>query len=262
VSRQEILAIVRALRADPGAQFTTEQAARAIGVRPAEFVRQFRQLTGVSPLRFRSALRIDRAKRLLLQNDLPVTDVALQCGYDSLGTFIRMFTRRVGLPPSAFRAMAREPARDPLDFFGLPTSRNETGVHGFVPDPAPEAPMLVALGLFSKGVPAGPPLSGQVLINGGRFSLGDKTSHGWRYLLGFAIPWDASLWSPPEARTFVLSRALRRCAGDPIVTPHLKWRRLTETDPPILLALPALFVRSDGIRDKQKVERQWHDITR
>ncbi|HEV2816248.1 MAG TPA: helix-turn-helix transcriptional regulator [Allosphingosinicella sp.] len=229
------------MRADPDAEFTTEGAARRLGMSPIELVRQFRQLTGVSPLRFRSALRIALAKRELVGTDASVTEIALRCGYDSLGTFIRTFTLRVGLPPSSFRQMARTHDQDPLDYAWNPGAAAESCVYGFAPDPAPGTTMLVAVGLFLKGVPAGRPLSGQVLINGGRLGLGDTADLGLRHLLGFAVPWGTSLWDPPESLTYVLSRKIKRTSAEPIAAPALKWRRLTVTDPPILLAIPAII---------------------
>ena len=46
-----------------------------------------------------------RACRLLAESDLPVTDVALSCGYTNLSNFNRQFLRRKGMPPSRFRAL-------------------------------------------------------------------------------------------------------------------------------------------------------------
>lgn len=241
MSRQELLKIVQRMRAEPDADFTTEGAARRLGISSVELVRQFRQLTGVSPLRFRSALRIALAKRELVKTDASVTEIALRCGYESLGTFIRTFTLYVGLSPSNFRQMARAQEWDPLSYTFNPTVAGESCICGFAPDPVPNETMLVAIGLFRKGVPAGRPLSGQVLINGGRLNLEDTVCSGTRYLLGFAVPWGASLWTLPEAQTFVLSRKIKRTAAAPIAAPALKWRRRTVTDPPILLALPAIL---------------------
>ena len=49
--------------------------------------------------------RIDYAKTLLLDPDLPVIDVALQCGFSSLSAFLRMFKQLNKCTPTEFRNM-------------------------------------------------------------------------------------------------------------------------------------------------------------
>ncbi len=59
------------------------------------------------PRQYRIATQIDRAKLLLAQGDLSVTEVCLEVGFTSLGTFSDLFARRTGEPPSAWRRRAR-----------------------------------------------------------------------------------------------------------------------------------------------------------
>src|SRR3954453_10028451 len=70
------------------------------------FSRIFRSATGTSPGRFLAAIRLYKAKNLLLETDMSVTDIAYEVGYNSLGTFISRFTRSVGVPPSRYRWLA------------------------------------------------------------------------------------------------------------------------------------------------------------
>src|SRR5271167_3796038 len=60
------------------------------------FNRTFREITGLPPRRFLSALRVESATRMLLDTDHRVTDICLDVGYNSLGTFIRRFSEALG----------------------------------------------------------------------------------------------------------------------------------------------------------------------
>jgi AraC-like DNA-binding protein len=76
--------------------------ARQAALSPFHFLRLFRRAFGETPHRYLTRVRIEAAKRLLLA-DAPVTDVCLDVGFQSLGSFSALFARRVGAPPSAFR---------------------------------------------------------------------------------------------------------------------------------------------------------------
>ena len=67
------------------------------------FARVFKEQTGVSPGRFLAAVRIYRAKRMLLLSTMSVAGVSSAVGYGSVGSFTSHFTDSVGLSPSRFR---------------------------------------------------------------------------------------------------------------------------------------------------------------
>lgn len=81
--------------------------ARQVDISPFHFIRQFEAVFGATPHQFRIRSRIDRAKHLLALGELSVTDVCLEVGFSSLGSFSDLFARRVGTPPSAFRRRVR-----------------------------------------------------------------------------------------------------------------------------------------------------------
>jgi transcriptional regulator GlxA family with amidase domain len=78
--------------------------ARAALMSPAHFSRQFRAAYGETPYAYLMTRRIERAKALLRQGDLSVTDVCLAVGCTSLGSFSARFTQVVGTTPTAYRA--------------------------------------------------------------------------------------------------------------------------------------------------------------
>ncbi|MCW2948727.1 MAG: AraC family transcriptional regulator [Actinoallomurus sp.] len=82
--------------------------ARAALMSPAHFSRQFRAAYGETPYGYLMTRRIERAKALLRRGDLTVTEVCLQVGCTSLGSFSARFTELVGESPSAYRARCHD----------------------------------------------------------------------------------------------------------------------------------------------------------
>jgi transcriptional regulator GlxA family with amidase domain len=81
--------------------------ARVSGVSAAHFARSFKQAFGVPPHRYLLTRRIERAKALLRDTELSVTDIAFQTGWSSLGTFGRTFRDVTGESPSTTRTRER-----------------------------------------------------------------------------------------------------------------------------------------------------------
>lgn len=65
---------------------------------------RFRKIYGLSPRDLLLRLRIDRAKHLLLESSMPVTEVSELLGYGRVHEFARIFRSHVGSTPSGFRA--------------------------------------------------------------------------------------------------------------------------------------------------------------
>src|SRR5215467_2478293 len=84
-----------------------ERLASVSGVSDAHFARSFKEAFGVPPHRYLLTRRIERAKALLRDSDAPIIEIAFQTGWNSLGTFGRVFRDVTGESPSA-RARAGE----------------------------------------------------------------------------------------------------------------------------------------------------------
>lgn len=76
-------------------------------VSPAHFARAFKQAFGAPPHRYLLSRRIERAVALLRDTGLPITEIALQTGWTSIGTFGRIFRDITGDSPGAVRERER-----------------------------------------------------------------------------------------------------------------------------------------------------------
>ncbi|MGN6525902.1 MAG: helix-turn-helix transcriptional regulator [Burkholderiaceae bacterium] len=116
---QDPLLLRRLLRAKDRMDAASHEAwpvprlAEVSGVSEAHFARSFKQAFGVPPHRYLLTRRIERATALLRETELPITEVAFQTGWESLGTFGRTFRDVTGESPGAVRARERAAARDP-----------------------------------------------------------------------------------------------------------------------------------------------------
>ena len=110
---QDPLLLRRLLRAKDRMDAASHEAwpvrrlAKVSGVSAAHFARSFKQAFGAPPHRYLLTRRMERATALLRETDLPITEIALEAGWSSLGTFGRTFRDVVGESPGEFRARQR-----------------------------------------------------------------------------------------------------------------------------------------------------------
>ncbi|HLW98220.1 MAG TPA: AraC family transcriptional regulator [Candidatus Acidoferrales bacterium] len=78
---------------------TLAEAARAACLSPYHFLRAFHHAFGATPHQFLTRQRLDRARLLLTRGDRSVTDVCLESGFQSLGSFSSLFRRHFGVSP-------------------------------------------------------------------------------------------------------------------------------------------------------------------
>ncbi|WP_326953541.1 AraC family transcriptional regulator [Amycolatopsis sp. NBC_01286] len=86
-------------------------------VSPVHFIRTFRATFGETPHRYLQRRRVERAMFLLRSSDRTVTDICLEVGFTSLGTFSRTFRDIVGESPTAYRR--RGPVADVPTCFAM-----------------------------------------------------------------------------------------------------------------------------------------------
>jgi AraC-like DNA-binding protein len=220
------------------------------------FCRTFRRLTGVSPVRFLTAVRLNEAKRLLLTTSLSVTEICLRVGYASPGTFTSRFTLSVGVSPRRFRQLARQPLFD-LAPPRQPQCRTATvPVVGSVRVEGATAAGPVLVGLFDGPIFEGRPSSCILIPRPGPWRL-HAARRGTYFALALALPsdWDPLALLLPWDCSLPTGRAgpilVERRAGlhvDVVLHPP----RLT--DPPALL-IPSILLNCPNSRNGHKRAR-------
>jgi AraC-like DNA-binding protein len=80
--------------------------ARIAHVSEAHFIREFRATFAETPHRYLQRRRVERAAFLLRETDRSVTEICLDVGFTSLGTFSRTFSAILGESPTAYRRRA------------------------------------------------------------------------------------------------------------------------------------------------------------
>jgi AraC family transcriptional regulator len=80
-----------------------EEIAQAAHLSPFHFARLFKKLTGATPHAYLASLRAVRARELLAETDLSVTEVGARVGYMSSSHFAKAFRQATGISPRAYR---------------------------------------------------------------------------------------------------------------------------------------------------------------
>ncbi len=221
---------------------TLEALAEIGSLSPYHFCRVFRQVTGIPPHEFLTALRLAAAKRLLLTTPLSVTDICFEVGYSSLGSFTTRFTHSVGLPPLRLRQLVEGVAGSPRLAPGSGDSSIDlqAGIRGEVLVPGGFVGMI-HVGVFPTRLPRSRPVGCTRLAGPGIFCIRDVPD-GRYYLLAVAYSrsYDVLSYLLSEHGSYV------GCSEEPVlvrggqalemVKLHLRPPR--SIDPPILTAAP------------------------
>jgi len=95
---------------------TIKKIAREIAISPFHFIRQFEAIFGVTPHQFRIQSSLEEARMLLAMGDFSVTEVCMEVGFSSLGSFSSLFTRRIGESPRMYQRRARAMVQVPSSY--------------------------------------------------------------------------------------------------------------------------------------------------
>lgn len=84
---------------------------------PYHFLRVFKDTYGETPNEFLIRLRVEKAKKMLITENMSVSEICEKVGYASLGSFSSLFLKQVGMAPTLYRrklwALSSEPYRFP-----------------------------------------------------------------------------------------------------------------------------------------------------
>jgi AraC family transcriptional regulator len=87
-----------------GRELSLHEIANAAYLSEFHFARLFKKLTGATPHAYLAALRVERARRLLAETDLAISEIGARVGYASQSHFTKIFREATGLTPKTFRA--------------------------------------------------------------------------------------------------------------------------------------------------------------
>lgn len=95
------------IESDFAAQHTLRGLAGVAGMAERSFARRFNSVTGLPPMAYIQAVRMEKAKDMLIHATRPVQQIAFEVGYANHSAFGRRFFEATGLTPSDFRKMMR-----------------------------------------------------------------------------------------------------------------------------------------------------------
>lgn len=100
-----LLSAVRYIEENLGNKISLYDLAETAKLSRYHFCRLFNKHMGMSPMKYIAAMRVDRAKELLKINDITVSMVASEVGFNDLCNFIKHFKRLTGFTPSHYKAL-------------------------------------------------------------------------------------------------------------------------------------------------------------
>jgi AraC-like DNA-binding protein len=95
--------VISRLLDDVARDTSLDELAQLCGMSRSHFIRAFRQVTGLPPHRWLTTQRVKRAKSLLRGTKMPITEIALTCGFADQSHLTRVFSKVFGISPGAWR---------------------------------------------------------------------------------------------------------------------------------------------------------------
>lgn len=96
---------IQILQSRPDTQM--HEVAETVGLEPSAFSRAFRRLTGMTFSTYIRSVRVWRARTLLAETEMPITDICFEAGFNNLSNFNRYFRMETGLTPRDYRTASR-----------------------------------------------------------------------------------------------------------------------------------------------------------
>ncbi|MEH7389733.1 AraC family transcriptional regulator [Bacillus sp. JJ1503] len=233
-------------------EITSEELAAKFGYSTYHFLRGFKEVTGVTPRHFLSALRIEACKEILSSPSNSILKSLLSVGYKSIGSFSSRFKQFVGQSPNQFKTKSDflyHYIHQYNDKSGYPSQLTVSSTITCHINSPLTFKGLIFVGLFPRPIPDQRPILGGVLNNGGTYIF-SKVPEGTFFILAAAIH-----WSKNPKDYFVLNKSLRgkfdhaiKVKKETIAEVTINLREPMPYDPPILINLPMLLFENEQSR--------------
>ncbi len=106
IHRQDVIYALELMESNIATPLDRAAIAKRVGLSTRQIDRLFASLLGASFADHYRTLRLDRARNLLMQSTLPITEVALACGFANASHFSRAYSAKFGIPPRRDRVQA------------------------------------------------------------------------------------------------------------------------------------------------------------
>jgi AraC family transcriptional regulator len=105
LSGQKLRSVMDFIAVNYEQDLTLAELAQVVGMSTFHFAREFKRTTGTAPHQYLMKFRVERAKALLAESEMPLVEVGFRSGFSHQSHFSRLFRRLTGTTPLSYRLM-------------------------------------------------------------------------------------------------------------------------------------------------------------
>jgi AraC family transcriptional regulator len=235
--------VIEYMYANLAYEITIDDMARTAMFSKFHFSRLFHDVTGLSPGRFLSAVRLQAAKRMLISTTMSVTEICFCAGYNSVGTFSSRFAAIVGVPPTVYRYNGGYISELSVNARRNNWASSSNTLSGKIITPSSEPGELAFVGVFPDPLIQGKPIKYAICENlPATFSLDGIPAGTW-YLLSYSFTQGDNSLVLNSAHDSVsplvaVHGPIAVKSRLPVKPVEMVMRPMRMIDPPVLLAVP------------------------
>lgn len=100
--------IERIIQENIQSDLSLEEIAKKVGISQSYMRCRFKKATGVSVNKYKNALKITLAKKMIVNTDKSITDIAMECGFNNMWYFSERFVKSEGVTPTEYRRLLKK----------------------------------------------------------------------------------------------------------------------------------------------------------
>lgn len=247
VQIESVLKVIRLIEEEYGRSLSLKEMADYAFYSPYHFERLFQKVSGVTPCQFLSALRIEKAKQLLLETDLDIATISSYVGYSSFSTFSRQFKEYVGLSPINFRKLSSQTLEN-MNLIShyrdgwFDIDHGSPVLRGHISAPI-DFRGIIFVALFPEAMPKSAPAACAILRKPGEYQIKDVPDGNYYiFSIAFKLSFNPIYYLLPK-------KALRGTNGEEVTVKNGKvlsgktdvsLRPPLPSDPPVSVSIPYL----------------------